>query len=43
VGKGTGLGLSICFGIIESMGGVLDVVSEKGMGTTFTIILPAAV
>jgi len=42
VGQGTGLGLSICFGIIESMGGVLDVVSEKGIGTTFTIILPAA-
>jgi two-component system NtrC family sensor kinase len=42
VGKGTGLGLSICYGIIQNMGGMMDVKSEIGSGTTFTIHLPAA-
>jgi two-component system NtrC family sensor kinase len=42
VGKGTGLGLSVCYGIIENMGGKMEVNSEKGKGTTFTIELPAA-
>ncbi len=41
VGKGTGLGLSVCYGIIEKMGGQMEVESEKGVGTTFTITLPA--
>lgn len=39
-GLGTGLGLSICQKIIEKHGGRIDVVSEIGRGTTFTIILP---
>jgi len=43
VGKGTGLGLSVCYGIIDHMGGTMDVESEKGIGTTFTIKLPAIV
>ena len=42
IGKGTGLGLSVCYGIIDSMGGTIEVASEKGVGTTFTITLPAA-
>jgi two-component system NtrC family sensor kinase len=42
VGKGTGLGLSVCYGIIDNLGGTINVSSEKGHGTTFTIILPAA-
>jgi len=41
VGKGTGLGLSVCFGIIDSMGGDMNVNSEMGVGTTFKIVLPA--
>jgi two-component system NtrC family sensor kinase len=42
VGKGTGLGLSVCYGIVDSMGGVMEVSSQRGVGTTFTIRLPAA-
>jgi len=42
VGKGTGLGLSVCYGIIDSMGGVMEVESERGAGTKFTIRLPPA-
>ena len=41
VGKGTGLGLSVCYGIIDHMGGTMTVGSEKGVGTTFAIRLPA--
>ena len=42
VGKGTGLGLSVCYGIVDSMGGVMEVSSQRGVGTTFTIRFPAA-
>lgn len=40
VGKGTGLGLSICYGIINQMGGSIDVDSKPGEGATFKISLP---
>jgi len=40
VGKGTGLGLSICYGIIEKMGGKIDVHSQVGVGTKFRIWIP---
>ncbi|MGD9209714.1 MAG: ATP-binding protein [Desulfobacteraceae bacterium] len=40
VGKGTGLGLSICYGIINKMGGGIDVQSEMNKGTRFTIRIP---
>jgi two-component system NtrC family sensor kinase len=40
VGQGTGLGLSICYGIVDKMGGRIEVDSELEKGTTFTVHLP---
>ena len=37
---GTGLGLAIAHNIVEAMGGKMTVVSDKEVGTTFTVALP---
>jgi PAS domain S-box-containing protein len=39
-GVGTGLGMSMAYGIITKHGGKIDVESEEGKGSTFTIRLP---
>ena len=39
-GRGTGLGLSMCHRIVTEHGGRIDVRSEEGAGTSFTITLP---
>lgn len=38
--KGTGLGLAVIWGIIDNHNGTINVESELGIGTTFTIHLP---
>jgi signal transduction histidine kinase/CheY-like chemotaxis protein len=41
VGDGTGLGLALVHGIVADLDGVIDVATQLGVGTTFTIWLPA--
>jgi signal transduction histidine kinase len=38
--RGVGLGLSVCYGFIKDHGGDIQVASQWGEGTSFTILLP---
>ncbi len=38
--KGSGLGIPVAYGIIQQLGGTIEVSSEHGKGTTFTVTLP---
>ncbi len=40
--RGTGLGLSMVFGIVERLGGTIEIKSQPGAGTDFEFRLPAA-
>jgi PAS domain S-box-containing protein len=42
IGKGTGLGLATVHGIVTRYGGSVDIQSERGRGTSFTVYLPTA-
>ncbi len=41
-GEGTGMGLSVVHGIVRDLGGDIQVESQAGQGTSFTVLLPMA-
>ncbi|AJH38374.1 TPA: sporulation sensor histidine kinase KinB [Bacillus anthracis] len=38
--KGTGLGMMVVFSVVQAMNGKIDIISEKGTGTTFLLTFP---
>jgi len=42
IGKGTGLGLSVAHAIVTQAGGTIDLDSEPGRGSAFSLVLPVA-
>ena len=42
MGRGTGLGLAVAYGVIKGHNGIINVLSEKGRGATFSVYLAAS-
>ena len=41
-GQGTGIGLAVTHELVKLMGGTIDVSSQQGVGTEFTLLVPVS-